>query len=294
MTELFLAMEDDQGANRGPLDFGRRIWNTTMTVLIPFWPFMKETCQEYEPSASQVFDPVVDDEVWIYINGICTTRDLNKGNCVKLNELFHRKVYSVHNPTHSMWYDLLECAMGKVGLFGDLVPPRRLLKKVLKHHLHQAKKDGKKKVVLIAHSQGTIITGRALEEMGEHGDPETTALMKEMLHVYLFANCANVMPVENVKYLENISNRKDVVAWLGEFFPFPNFWVSNDHESIDKTPTVEIPNHWGHLLNTHYLIPMRKNPEIFQKSALVQQLMIGKHNVSSSMDVAEPKVTKQE
>jgi hypothetical protein len=112
---------------------------------------------------------------------------------------------------------------------------------------------------LIAHSQGTIITSRALQNL--HGDSlRTHQLMNKYLEVYLFANCAQQTPGHHLKHLENISNKRDTVAWLGALFPFKEFWEDKYGRGIVKGGSflVTEPYFWGHLLNSHYLDHMKK------------------------------------
>jgi hypothetical protein len=83
-------------------------------------------------------------------------------------------------------------------------------------------------------------------------------LMKDYLEVYAFADCAQQMPKKNIKYLENISNGGDTVAWLGVLFPFPYFWQDVNCQPIQIDGVrVEEPLLWGHLFETHYLNPMQ-------------------------------------
>lgn len=124
------------------------------------------------------------------------------------------------------------------------------------------------RVVLISHSQVTIITSNALEDLGRDPDPNVIPLMKKYLEVYAFADCAHQMPGNNVKYLENISNGADTVAWLGVLFPFKRFWqdVNRQPITIDGIDVNE-PLRWGHLLETHYLKPMSSDGA-YKKSRL--------------------------
>lgn len=123
--------------------------------------------------------------------------------------------------------------------------------------LHQAAAGRYTRVVLIAHSQGTIITSNALRML--RSNPQSGSLMDIYLEVYNFANCSNQMPGNNELYLENISNKRDLVAWLGALFPFRGFWEDKSGEPMNIGGTfVTEPLYWGHLLNTHYLDHFKK------------------------------------
>jgi hypothetical protein len=81
--------------------------------------------------------------------------------------------------------------------------------------------------------------------------------MKEYLEVIAIANCAQQMPGNQLRYLENISNNSDTVAWLGALFPFKVFWEDKYGQGIDIGGTFVTEPFWGHLLNTHYLSHMQ-------------------------------------
>ncbi len=221
------------------------------------WLIFREPCAYYPPDSYQAENNDYPEEMWFYINGVATTKDIADANRHLLFDMFGRPIHLLHNPSDSVLLDLLECVTGKTGLmeFGEIAP-REKLKKYITKMLVEAKGKGIKKVVLISHSQGTIITGNTLTELGE--DSKVKELMQEMLEVYNFANCAHKMPADNVAHLENISNKGDLVAWLGHFFPFPSLWIDAKFEPIEISgvPVVE-DELWGHLLNSHYLLPMK-------------------------------------
>merc|ERR1712038_1731776 len=211
---------------------------------------MGDPCRHYPPSETQMKDAKVKDEIWIFINGVATTKEIADQNCNLIFKMFGRPVDLLHNPTDGLVVDLFECAAGKTGLFqfGEIEP----------------KEKGYKKVVLLAHSQGTIITGNALYELGSTSSTDflneyirrelkarkpdidmnmvrnIAPIMKELLEVYSFATCGHKMPADNCSYLENISKEGD----------------------------------WGHLINSHYLYPM-KNRGMFPESKLMKEYYQG-------------------
>lgn len=243
------------------------------------WLLFQEPCMAYHPDKKQQDDNKYPEEVWIYINGVATTKEIADTNRDLLFKMFGRPIHLLHNPTNGFALDVFECVEGKTGLFeiGKKPIPRRQLKDLVRDKLEL--KDVKK-VVLIAHSQGTIITGNTLVELGF--EEETLKLMKEKLEVYNFADCAHEMPAHNVAYLENLSNEGDLVAYLGHLFPFPKLWITlskqedkNGYEGINITgKSVIEPRLWGHLLNSHYLIPMLLGRgKTFASSKLVTKYM---------------------
>jgi hypothetical protein len=165
------------------------------------------------------------DESWFFINGILTNDSVAQINSALIAELFHRPVTMIQNSTSSLFTDLLECALGKqwhrtTEAVEKAFPP-----------IHQALKSEKRKVVVLAHSQGTIIMSVILDlliQLTDHLAPPVqelagvplmaaeapagpeflypyegplrmdeferlTAAELGKLEIYCFANCANHM-----------------------------------------------------------------------------------------------------
>ena len=217
------------------------------------------------------------DELWIYVNGILTDVKGGKGGCKKIYEMFGRPCKLIHNPTDGPVLDLLECVMGKTGLLRlGQTGPRKLVRNVLSEEM---KKDYKK-IVLIAHSQGTIITGNVIADFTKMIDDEEKftaeereTLKKNMskLEVYIVAGAAHYVNGKYVSHLECLSNRGDFVAVLGHIFPdmFKGIWRNTKNNGIRYEhckDLVEYSN-WGHTCIDHYFIPMEKGS--FSESKLV-------------------------
>ncbi len=106
------------------------------------------------------------DERWFFINGVATNEDVARLNARLLTRLFHRPITVIQNVTLSLGVDLAECAIGKEFRTDPKLP----------HHVTftepaieatiavlTALNDPQvEKVVLIAHSQGTIIAANVL------------------------------------------------------------------------------------------------------------------------------------
>jgi hypothetical protein len=106
------------------------------------------------------------DERWFFINGIMTNADLAEINAEYLAHLFHRPLTVVQNATDSALVDLFECAIGK-GFKND--PDSRDRKTMTEPAwrattaiLEAINAPQTERVVVIAHSQGTIITANVL------------------------------------------------------------------------------------------------------------------------------------
>lgn len=207
------------------------------------------------------------EESWFFINGICTNEMIARQNASYLSELFHRPFQIVQNATDGAVVDLMECVVGK-GLGIMTEPARKGYPAIL-----AALKDPKKeRVVVVCHSQGTIIMGNILQALkdpafkcklyakGSHAKSERCihepdalddlALLAK-LEIYAFANCSTSMAkVEghNFPHIESYGNQYDIVARLGCLSP-----KQRELGIRIDGPTYQAREKWGHLLNAHYL-----------------------------------------
>jgi len=110
-------------------------------------------------------------EHWFFINGIATNEDVAKLNGAYLAHLFHRPVTMIQNATNSWPVDLFECAIGK-GFKDDpdsadhktmTEPAWRATAAILE----ALNADHTHRVVVIAHSQGTIILANVLRAVAK-------------------------------------------------------------------------------------------------------------------------------
>jgi len=219
-------------------------------------------------------------EAWLFINGIMTNAAIAEMNGAYLAELFHRPITLIENSTEGLLEDLVECAreksFGRISEATDTAFPA----------IYDALKDpDKQRVVVIAHSQGTIIAAAVLRFMqlvyrsGQRrptilSDPKTAcatardAGMKldptdfqpldrnelSKLELYCFANCATQMHYvdatagRELPWIESYGNEFDIVARLGMLAPH----ADERDISIDG-PCYRHDGAWGHLLNRHYL-----------------------------------------
>lgn len=205
-----------------------------------------------------------DREKWFFINGIVTNEDLAEANAKYLVKLFHRPITILHNPTNGIFLDLLQSVVGKKGhgnvKFAKLVLPT--IRKAL------AEKD---KVVIISHSQGTLITSTILDLLIEEKNPHLGKL-----EIYAFANCAEQMsyaPIQDPTqkpHIESFSNEHDIVAKLGALHPYKQErGIVIDGEHFIKK------DGWGHFLNIHYLKDFAEGKYVHEKDPTVQSRLFG-------------------
>jgi len=217
-------------------------------------------------------------EAWLFVNGILTDKDVAQVNADYLADLFHRPVKMLQNSTDGFVEDLAKCADEKtfrrIGEASTVSFPA----------LYDALKDAsKQRVVLIAHSQGTLISAvmlrlieliyvpdgrarrrrpigaaarKAVRDAGvgldmEDFEPLTTDELAR-LELYCFANCATQMRYVDAKrripWIESFGNQYDIVARLGVLAPAPR-----KRGIVIDGPRYERKRAWGHLLNRHYL-----------------------------------------
>ncbi len=184
-------------------------------------------------------------EAWFFVNGIMTNDSVAQINAACLAYLFHRPITLIQNSTCGAFPDILECALGKqwhrtTESAIQAFPP-----------IYDALKSEKQRVVVIAHSQGTIIISLVLRLLLAITRPKTPAagvgefaggispaqpyappefvypdesrfslddfepLSEDelaKLEIYCFANCANTMT-----YFRPLTLDAPPVPWIESF-----------------------------------------------------------------------------
>lgn len=151
-----------------------RAIKTVLDVSIPslamkppfFWPpfldnfFFKPTKILHRPDHNQDYT-TYPEEAWFFINGMMTNDNVAQLNAAYITELFHRPVTIIQNTTQSFAIDLAECAFGKTwkGRWQDI---KEAAAKAFPPIYDALRSAEKKKVVLVGHSQGTIIAADVL------------------------------------------------------------------------------------------------------------------------------------
>jgi len=181
------------------------------------------------------------EELWLFVNGVGMDNELGTSNARHLSRIFKRKIEFVHNPTHGLFFDLIECVIGRT--FNKLTPPGRELFKTLRKTLPNRDYS---KIVLIGHSQGGIILSEALDFILFDVKFHTYL---EKLEVYTFASAADEHPYitigdQTFPFYEHYANDGDLVCKSGVL------WPMNQHQA---SGTVFQLDQKGHLLSAHYL-----------------------------------------
>lgn len=188
-------------------------------------------------------------ESWIYVNGIITDGTLAKLNGEYLATLFRRKIRVLHNPTDALVFDVFETLISRIWESYS-----RADEFVYAHVLTELEKPSIDRVVVIAHSQGTVILGNVIKKL-----EETHPNLLYKLEGYTMANCAQTMRQTRddqgcmVPYLEHFANTDDTVARLGVLAT-----RGQQRGEVRIDGPVFVRKAFGHLLNTHYLQAVAK------------------------------------
>ncbi len=178
---------------------------------------------------------------WFFINGIAASPPVALLNGKELAKAFHRPIHLIHNPTHSAAWDLVHSftarTLRKDGYLSR--PAYQVIKQAL---LEQ------EKVILIGHSQGTIINSYVVRNILK--DPQMRAYAHK-LEVYCIAGVADGFQIDAelsesfdrpVPYVEHFANQGDFFARIGVL------------AHLDTTEGALFTlNKKGHLLNDHYI-----------------------------------------
>ena len=165
-----------------PRQMGRAI-GFVSAINVPSWPAeAPERLARHIPEAmtrllwrpTRVFDqpgpggehPPQNGEHWFFVNGICTDETVARMNAELLVRLFARPLTVIQNATNSWALDLWECALGKsfrtapdLGDHGTFTEPALVATREILRALDDPEVS---RVVVIAHSQGTIIVANVL------------------------------------------------------------------------------------------------------------------------------------
>lgn len=236
------------------------------------------------------------DEAWFFLNGIMTDDSLAQTNAAYISYLFHRPLTLIQNSTDSFAIDLLQCMLGKEWA--------RVTEPVIKAFpvIYDAlKSPHKRKVVVIAHSQGTIIMANVLRLLYQKLQPPAEVAFEGLepapafagpefiypdqfdidledfdpldeqelakLELYCFATCANVLGYPGSR------ETKRPIPWIEHF--------GNEYDIVARlgmlAPQAEPreihiqgPRYmrrgaWGHFLNEHYLFAIEDHQKSGRK-----------------------------
>lgn len=181
-------------------------------------------------------------EKWFFINGICTSPPVAILNGMELAKAFHRPVHLIHTPTYGVIWDLWDSITARtLRKDGKLSRPAyELVREALKTH---------EKVVLIGHSQGTIISSYIARKLLKD---KAHRHLAPRLEIYCIAGVADSFRIDGelsehfgrgVPYVEHFANGLDFFCRIGVL-------AHLDHTAGE---VFTLPTRRGHLLNDHYI-----------------------------------------
>jgi hypothetical protein len=141
-------------------------------------------------------------EHWFFINGIATNADVAHYNSAYLAHLFHRPVTVVQNATCSLTADLLECMVGKGLQLCDKSIMTEPAWRAAAAILEALNSIAIKHVIVIAHSQGTIIMSNVLTVIGEALKSDLAQQEEPMWHSFI-RELMGTVETESQKVLRN-------------------------------------------------------------------------------------------
>lgn len=181
-------------------------------------------------------------EKWFFINGICTSPPVAILNGLELAKAFHRPIHLIHTPTSGAAWDLWDSitarTLRKDGELGRLA--YNVVREALKTH---------DKVVIIGHSQGTLVSSYIARKLlkdkrHRHHAPK--------LEIYCIAGVADSFRIDphlsehfgrGVPYVEHFANGLDFFCRIGVLAHLDN----------TSGAVFLLPERTGHLLNDHYI-----------------------------------------
>jgi len=232
------------------------IW--ILSPLIPVWGtaiwfFSKAPSKTIViPPGSVQTGAEIPKEKWFFINGIGVDYELAKWNATHLADLFQRSVELIYKPTHGMFYDLAATVGGRT--FNIENSTDMLVQSSLQEALLN---ENNKKVVVIAHSQGSVILCNAVRKMIEKGDETYRKNIERKLEIYNFANLSSVFAVvEQGPMYENFVNPKDIVVQTSMTAVPKVEVVSTTERTRNKGARIQTyfhknPEKQGHLLGAY-------------------------------------------
>ncbi len=137
---------------------GRPAW---IPPAVPTFGLFRESAVRPYPLEAEPRNPYPR-ESWLFLNGICTDERVLELNARCLHRLFGRPLTLLHNQTYGIALDLAECALGKGWLAAT-----EAVRKLFPAFYSELKRPDLDRVVLIAHSQGTILAAIFLAMLRE-------------------------------------------------------------------------------------------------------------------------------
>uniref|UniRef100_A0A7S3Z8X4 Uncharacterized protein n=1 Tax=Lotharella globosa TaxID=91324 RepID=A0A7S3Z8X4_9EUKA len=236
----------------------RGAFQSVLETTFPPWALGKSRKEDaYLPDLKDEQNDEVDADgnLFLFVNGMMNSRPIVEINRKVLKKMFGRPINIFYNQPHSFVYDVIQCYVDKVD--SVYTAPSHGLEELVVEVL--AKRKDVKKVVILCHSQGSIITSACLRNLRKKvklGKIDLK-LIQDRLEVYSFATCTNSMRYIDDRtqcpYIEHFCNSRDYVSSLG-VGAYPH--IKRLCELRFDGP-IYYRDRWGHFLNIHYLDNIR-------------------------------------
>ncbi|KAF0365671.1 hypothetical protein F8M41_013728 [Gigaspora margarita] len=237
-------------------------FNTIPSILL--YPIREMQLKEEESrDPSPIYAEDYKDEKWFYINGVMSNTHWLDENCKRLEHRFKRGVTGVLNSSYGIIWDTAETIVSRS--FDDETIPVRWAS----WNIFQALKDENiKKVRLVAHSEGSVITNLVIRKLywelsySEKDEYDENLLSK--LEVYTFANISRefINPKGLIKCIEHYANEEDLISKMGVLREVEN---PRFHGKIFVNKNAR-----GHLFNRYFSL----NPDDYVCLTRPDQCMI--------------------
>jgi len=207
------------------------------------------------------------EEDWWYVNGIGVNSDLQRENAKHMSRMFSRQIRMFYNPTQGLLFDTFMCMTGLAG------HKTHAGKRLLKTLMREFQKNPTKKIIIIAHSGGCIVTTNVIRHLINTGYMAAVS----QLEIYTFGSPVTSFPSawspalnRFVPFYEHYANTGDFVCKIGV--------LRLEYADWKITGKVYIANVDGHFLGDHYLAHLAKGVYRWQDgstSELYKRLQTG-------------------
>jgi hypothetical protein len=190
--------------------------------------------------------PDQDNEKWFYINGVCVNNWWLEQNCKFLEKRFNRRITGIPNVSYGIFWDMIESMLQRD--FNIDTISVCVASNIIINQLNDPKVT---KVVLLAHSQGTIIANLTIQQIflilnNINSNSSQIRDLMGKLEIYTFA-CASryfINPGNSIRHIEHYVNELNSISLFGILRNNPfNSYSGNIFINKGKS---------GHLLATYY------------------------------------------
>ncbi|MCJ1231582.1 hypothetical protein MMC12_008260 [Toensbergia leucococca] len=193
-----------------------------------------------------------EDERWLFVNGILAGHSGLQKNIDRLSQTFGRPVIGIHNQSYGFLADLLECLIQRCLSFNTMDV------RVTYEHVKACLSDPSiTKVVLISHSQGSIIASMVLDHLFANLPPSIIS----KLEIYTFGSAAchfnNPLltlppnPTPCIPHIEHYCNEHDLIPRWGLLYNIRSILNNRYSGSVFVRLGAS-----GHLFCQHYMDPI--------------------------------------